>query len=412
MFDSTIHRRTIVRQFQASDFSAEPKLASEQYRQEVAAKAVEIANTGFVGIGLKKSILRGKAVFQLTNLPELLIVRHLTANIRRITGVKQDDRSYIVECVRRLLEEGIPFRVYKYDVKNFYESVLVEDILDKLGDDVAFSGQSVRALKSLFENLQFSGVIGLPRGVGISATLAEYLMRNFDYKISNLPGVWYYSRFVDDKIVITNIEASPETFNQDVKKELPSGLTFNQKSTDIVFKDFVKGNIGLREGGFDFLGYKFSVSLSYRNSSAKKIVRDVSVDLSEGKMKRLKTRFIKSTIKYNSGGSFEDYRDRVRILTGNFRFTDKKTGRSRVSGIYFNYPLIDIDQSESLPELDRFVRSIVSSRNPKNSLRPALSKAQAAEIMRLTFVQGFQERRFFHFKPSRLEALTSCWAYA
>ncbi|MDB5595654.1 MAG: phage-related reverse [Hyphomicrobiales bacterium] len=410
MYDATIHLGTIARQFQKADFVDDPDLLDDAYRLRFIERAVSIGQVGFKALTLTKSLLRGKTVYQLSDLAELLVLRHLTSNIRRVTGVRQDNRPFIVDCIRSLMREGTPFRVYKYDIKEFYESVVISDIISHLHDDVAFSGQAVRTLASFFEQLENNGVSGLPRGLALSATLAEYLMRSFDYKLSRYKCVQYFSRFVDDIIIVTNFETPANKIHEAASNALPSGLSFNSKSKSMVYKPFEKKNTSVDEGDFEFLGYRFAVSQAHRLDQS--IARTVRVDMAASKVRRIKTRLIHAVLQYRRDNNFTDLLSRCRLLTGNFRMIDRKAGSYRLSGIYFSYPLIDIDGSESMKELDEFIRKLVSSPHSRNALRPNLSRSQQIELMRLTFRSGFKNKRFYHFRPKRLAELRACWAYA
>ena len=190
MYDASINAKTIARQFRPFDFVKNTTLLDEDVKQEIIADAVEIGQTGYVGLHLRRSNLRGKAVYQLDGLAELLIARHIAANVKRITGVKQDNRQFIIECLRSLLREGIPFRAYKLDIKSFYESIDATKILQKLRSNEGFSGQSAFSLRSFFQELNSQGIQGLPRGLGLSATLAEYFLKEFD-KIKPAPWKWF-----------------------------------------------------------------------------------------------------------------------------------------------------------------------------------------------------------------------------
>jgi hypothetical protein len=140
------------------DFEADKNLFDPAYRAQVVDRAVLAGQSGFGPLQVVASSLRGKPVYQLAHLSDLLVVRHLTAGVRRITGVRQDNRQFIVECIRALLADGTAFRVFKFDIKSFYESVKIDDVLGKLRNDAAFSGQSSRALDSLFTGFRAVGI--------------------------------------------------------------------------------------------------------------------------------------------------------------------------------------------------------------------------------------------------------------
>lgn len=410
MYDPTIHAKTLARHFKSTDFQRDRALLAPGAAAAKIQEALGIRSVGFAAVGVHVGRANGKPVYNLPSLPAALILRLISENVRRVTSVKQSDRKYIVNCLIRLLQEGTAFQVYKLDIKSFYESVRIPELLDKLSSDLAFSPQSVKLLRSFFGRLDGLSIPGLPRGIGLSATLAEYLLRPFDSKVSANTGVWYYSRFVDDIIVITDSKFDPAEFMQLAATWLPSGLRFNEKSKTYTFQAFHKGSPKQVEDEFPFLGYTFRVGNVQRTGSS--LSREVTVDLAPSKVRKLKTRIAKALVDFRSNSDFFLLRDRVRLLTSNFNFTDNKTGVRRVSGIYFNYPLISHAQSTALPDLDRFLRIALTSPHPKNKLRPIITKSQRLELLGLTFTSGFRDRRFFAYKPDRLADIVRCWTYA
>jgi hypothetical protein len=411
MYDPTIHAQTLARQLRPDDFVAQPLLHNPVHRGQTLATAAQIGEKGFTSLALRRNLLRSKPVYGLTDIGELLVTRHITENIRRITGVKQDDRKFIVECIATLSKEGVPFRLYKFDIKSFYESVNTLDLCATLESDVAFSGQSARVLRSFIAELDKAGASGLPRGLAISATLAEYLMRDFDDFVANTHRVLYYSRFVDDICVITDATEDTKEFTRLLSDTLPKGLTFNEKSEPFSFLKYSKGVPPSVEHSINYLGYCIHISSCFRPTKESPIERDVWLDINAAKVKRIKSRLVASYLQFNRDGIYDDLRDRIRILTGNFSLKDRSSGARRIAGIRFNYPLVDSRRSRSLPELDRFLRNSLMSSSPKNRARPKVTAPQRAELSRYTFRNGFNRKVFFHFSPQRLAFLTNCWAY-
>ena len=193
-----------------------------------------------------------------------MVARHIASNVKRITGAKQDNRQFIVECLRSLLGEGIPYRAYRLDIASFYESVDVSKVLESLKSSEGFSGQSASALASFFQELDRLGIEGVPRGLGLSATLAEYFLREFDETVSNLSEVWFFARFVDDIFIITSGKEVQAEFETELQDALPKGLQFNgAKQRIMTFSPFVRGQIGAQHK-FSYLGYEFEISLVVR----------------------------------------------------------------------------------------------------------------------------------------------------
>lgn len=411
MYDPTMHVRSIARQFQPGDFITNPTLLNEPDRKAVIANAVEIGANGFAAVAFLKSTLRGKEIYQVTDMAQLLVLRHVSKNIRRITGAKQDNRQFIIECVRTMLREGSSYRVYKFDIKSFYESANIDMILERLKNDEGFSGQSAVALSTFFTIAKAAGVSGLPRGLGLSATLAEYLLRPFDERMADMPHVWFYARFVDDIFIVTSGRENHGEFVRLAKASLPDGLMFNQKSEVFDFEKYAKHQTGCAHT-IDFLGYRFHVSRPLRSGDKGVVMRTVTLDIAPAKVRKLKTRIAKSLLRFSVDGNYVDLLSRFRLITGNFNFVDRATGIRRVSGIYFNYPHVDLASSEAIPDLDKFLRNMVMAPHPRNKLRPKLATAQRRELVRLTFRDGHEKKRFYAFGPARLVELGSVWRHA
>lgn len=411
MLDSTIHSKTLVRHFRKADFRSPLWSIGPGDKEAVVSEAKQIAVDGFKTVSLKRNTIGNKPVYRQASLAEALLTRHVSDSIRRITSVRQSDRNAIVKSLVQLCSEGIPFNVVKMDIKSFYESVDVQEIILALKTDAAFSRQSVFVLESFFASLARQQVTGLPRGIGLSATLAEYVMRNFDRKIGGHTGVRYYSRYVDDSIAVTSIDVDPEELIGTANSLLPRGLQLNRSKT----KPFSLGastrnTNGALEQTIKFLGYEIFVHQIC--SVEKRLQREVRVDIAKSKVARIKRRLAKSFLEFNSHGRFDDLLLRVKLLTSNFGYVDQASGMQRYVGLRYNYGLINPEESASLSSLDRFLRNALMSPHPNNRIRPHLSRAQRHQLLGLSFSSGFKSNRFFTFEQDQIERLISCWSHA
>ncbi|WP_081764128.1 antiviral reverse transcriptase Drt3a [Sphingobium sp. Ant17] len=252
---------------------------------------------------------------------------------------------------------------------------------------------------------------GLPRGIGLSATLAEYVLRSFDYEVANYPGVRFYSRYVDDGIIVTSDKVDLPKLKAFIEKILPSGLNLNRsKTTHCLFGSYARGASGITDHMLQFLGYSLNISEIIRLNN--KYTRNVQVDIAQSKIYKLKRRICKSLLEYNNGGTFNDLLGRIKLLSSNFGFIDESTGQQRYSGIRYNYGLIDPMNSSQLDSLDRFFVNVVTSRHSNNRIRPDLTKSQRAKLLGFGFKSGFIENRFYTFSDEQLKHLIGCWAHA
>lgn len=411
MFDNTIHAKTIARHFRARDFHSTIWSAAAVDRENILTEAVDRAALGFEGMALRRSERAGKTIYQHASLSEALLTRHITESVRRVTGVRQSDRQAIVKSLIQLSSEGLDFGILKFDIKSFYESLNTSEIVASLRRDAAFSRQSVRLLQTFFDDLEQAGIVGLPRGISLSATLAEYALRDFDAAVRAQIGVRFYNRYVDDGIIIASSKVALPDLSGTISATLPRGVHFNRSKTkSFNFQAFDRASGGTIEHAFTFLGYRLQIMRPIRDGGI--IKREVNVDISPSKVSRFKRRMARALLTYQNDSNFNDLRDRIRLLTSNFGYIDNSSGQQRYAGLRYNYGLIDPQKSPALVQLDQYLRNVITSKHPNNRLRPAISKQQQHTLLGLSFKDGFIDNRFFSFSTEDLKRLTGCWNYA
>ena len=415
-YDLTIHEKTLRRDgLRKSDFRFNSDLSSKSKLNSILARSVKIGETGFSALNLGKSSFGGKPTYKLKNFSDELVLRLISKNIQRLTGVRQSNRMAIAKAMNSLLQEGFDCRIYKLDIKSFYENVCITEILKNLDSDSGFSRSSFAILETFFEELKQQQVAGLPRGVALSATLAEFVMRTFDENAISNSDVFYYARFVDDIFIITSSRENPANFLKELKKNLPSGLQYNARKTkhyELLERPAKKTEAPAEQIEFNFLGYNFNVHQRQKNDLGTK--RNVHIDISQSKTNKIKTKVIRSFIQFCRDGDWDDLIGRLKLLTGNYVIFDHARGIRRKAGIYYNYQMVDVSSSISLPQLDNFLKSFVLSKQGKlcSELRLNLNDSQRRTILKLSFVRGFRNRDFYHFTATDLVRLMGCWKYA
>jgi len=273
----------------------------------------------------------------------------------------------------------------------------------------------LKLIKSFFSEISAQNVTGLPRGLAISATLSEYVLRKFDKAIAEKDGIFFYERFVDDIIIVTSPNESTKSISNYLRKSLPYGLSLNAKKTRSLSFDEtimkVSETSSVHEE-VDFLGYSFKIFQRQRSNS-EPVTRKVIVDISPSKTKKIKTKLVKSCLQYCSDGDFQSLHHRIKLLSGNYTVFDHGRGVKRKAGIFFNYSIVDSNQSESLVELDAFLKKMFlsSTGNVCSQLHSKLSDTQRRIILKHSFLQGFRARVFYNFSGSQLVSLMRCWKY-
>jgi len=351
------------------------------------------------------------------NLWDELVARKLCSNIKNTSKAISPGRAQIVSNLRLLLEEGVPFRVYRLDVKSFYESFKASSVIAKVGELTELSPLSKRLLHDLLGCHAALGGTGIPRGLALSAALSEHLMRDFDHKVRGHSEVFFFSRYVDDIIIVTSAREDSTIFVRQIEKMLPSGLRLSPTKRQIEeARDRVNpikpGDAPVDLFKFDYLGYSFRIGEPVRgkNKQPGDHYRTVAVDIAEKKITRFKTRISRSFLDFAKSGDWPLLRDRIKFLTKNFSVYNAKAGGKKIAGIFYSYPLASSD-AQGIASLDRFLRNAILAENGRlaSLSSPKLTRAQKSQLLSNSFMEGHARASFIYFSGSRLKQIQACW---
>ena len=334
--------------------------------------------------------LNGRHKGNLGYLCQDLILRKLYKNIRRIYSIKQADRNAIVKQMISLLSENVDIWVARLDVKHFYESIDRTAIINKLIDDARLSYHSLVLLQSLFNNPAILAGQGLPRGLGISAVMAELFLKYFDLEIKRVEGVYYYARFVDDIIVFCSSEKGRDEVMKYADVNLNTlGLQLNRDKSYTWCPD-------QRFPELTYLGYTFQ-----------KKGKQLSVTIAKKKLNVIKTRITRSFVRYAKDHQYDMLKLRIKFLTGNFTLYQKDTLAPIKVGIFFNYKYAT-DLSD-LDDLDRYYQKMLHCRTGKLGVRVALSKNELKSLEKYSFRFGYEHHVNHHFTIDQMTTIKNCW---
>ena len=409
MYDPTFGIDSLRRHLRKNDFKRFASLKTRDANTAEIHKAALLGRSGFNTLRLSINKLSGNNIYQLTDLPSELVLRKAAENLRKISGTKQSNRFEIVSRLKLLCEEDLPFCLAKFDISQFYESIDQTHLKALLKRHLATAPATRSVLSTFLDQCAAKGISGLPRGLAISAVMSELYMKSFDTLQSTDPAIHLYLRYVDDIIFVSPPTNELPKLRQQVIQRLPAGLRLNNNKTKLLtFSGQAKATL-IVEHGFDYLGFHFSVHHIKKRGSQRKVV----LDIAKSKVKKRKTRIILSVLQYLKDGNFDDLRDRIKLITCNYRFFDHKNSHTQFAGNYHAYRSIDTP-SESLAEMDKFLRIIILSNNGKigSPLSQSLTMKQRRELLRLSFHRGFKKNIQFAFSPTRLKYLTECWKYA
>jgi hypothetical protein len=350
-------------------------------------------NSNFSIENLIATDLQGNKLFVAPTLYDKITIRR-TDNILKRTlnfGVFSRDDE-VRQAINLLKTENNGF-VFRCDIEKFFESVSFSRAIDLLQAN-NFSNQIViEHLRSIEKHCQNKGVSGLPRGLPISSTLAEYYLCEFDKKIYNIPSCSYYCRYVDD-ILIVHYDKNISVENEVEKLLRELGLRLNSKKT-------ISEKIGTKKH-IDFLGYSISVEKAKEIRVAEKKI---------GKTKKRITLAFKSFVK---DGDFELLLDRLRFLAGTTRL--RKAGRRKpvLSGFKNVYRhCTDALILIQMQELDSFKLGLLYSKRYNFSaiLRTKLTEPQMTEIRKISFRAGWEKNYSEYQAPASIVKIKEAWMY-
>lgn len=421
MLDQSFCRSSLERLIVKHDFLGVPPVDQVKHKTDLLNEAVASSNLFFSNRSalLNSFPVQRKPVYEFRHLADEVVCRKVTQNLKFLSRIRVQSRLQISINLRRLLEEGVPYRVYRLDIQKFYESFTHEYVLNRTSELGKLSPQSKRLIQVILSSQAAIGGQGVPRGLTISAALAEFLMQKFDDEIRSNAEVFFFARYVDDIVVITSARERINDFLRDVvEKSLPVGLELNPRKRKVqsISERISKSNSGNALLGFECLGYRFSVrnptDAECGKKNANSLRRVASVDIAMGKVKKIKTRIVRSFLDLSKNKDFGLLRDRIAYLTQNFSVFNPKAGSKKIAGIYFSYPLVDLG-APGLLALDAFLRNAILSKAGRvfSESSKHLTGDEKRQLLHYSFSKGHREKSFIHFSGQRISDIQRCWKY-
>ncbi|MFJ5300035.1 antiviral reverse transcriptase Drt3a [Pseudomonas sp. NPDC088368] len=408
-----------------ADFYEEKRLSEDDFRKAVIEHALQLCRcTDEDKILIKKIKIGNKTGYTAGNLASKLVLRKCNINIHNAFRIKMSNRQAISREIPAYLRDGTPYRVYRLDIKSFFENISATTAIRELECNQLLSPHTKNVVRHALQGFKACYGSGVPRGVETSSALAELLLSDFDRKLKDHEEVFYFSRFVDDIIVITSSSEDQQGFYQWLCDILPPPLSYNPDKTKIhtVSKRKKAGAAnpdGKQVLKFGFLGYSYSVydtPLPKKNnveneSTAGSIYRKVVIDIDDKKIRTIKEKISKALYSYSKNYDFNLLHDRIRFLTSNRELKDKDGNKKISTGIYYSYASID-PKSASLKTLDVFLEQALCNTTGRlgKTFSQKITQEQKSILLKLTFRSGFGKRAHRKFSPNRLKEITRIWS--
>ena len=372
----------------------------------------------------KGQVKWGSQLYEIEHNPEnYFVTKQLQRNIYKTFKVKQASRKVIIDQLKLLFDDGFPKIIIRTDIEKFYESIPHKELLEKIEENslLSFPSKNMirRVLNQYWKILIADGIksitdarVGIPRGIGFSAYLSELYLRGFDNKIKSLSNVTYYSRYVDDIIIIItpkhrNEIKSKLLYESEIKNILFNSTKLNINSSKTQIIDLTKEN---RERKISqnyiltYLGYKFKISYSKKTEQQKNgdirefISKDkLKVFMSDDKLQRFKDKIDASFAEYNTlvikyatekNATERMLLKRIKFLTNNHQLFRRKS--NVFIGIYFSNEFLS-EPFLDLIELDKYLKMKISALPVSTSIK------LVDTLNKFSFENGFIKKSIVRF---------------
>lgn len=372
-----------------------------------AAKAAEdeIINEKFEWATPKSLTVQKNKVYFFVDAKSSLVLKQIDTNIKKCYSIKPPDRSLLIQQIKTLFQETAPFSVLKLDISSFFENSSKPSILRSLDESFILSAETRDLLRQLFRKAPLCNEPGLPRGLSISSSLSELYLRPFDERVRRIPGVFYYTRFVDDILifyvgstrqVFDSINSIAEQLNIPLNRKKEKNLhieCLNKKGPNTPIQTACAKGCKCKEADgiqlyVDYLGYRFSFSSS-PDATNKKTEKTVNITIAPKKIKKIKTRIANSFSDFSNNQDKELLTKRLQYLTGTHPLHRMPSSTGLLTGNRYNYP--HINDYSGLRDLDAFKNKLTFSTKGKlgHNINSLLTIKDKRTLAKTSFVQGF-----------------------
>ena len=363
----------------------------------------------------------GKTLYFASDIETALILRATYRRLAHQYSVTLPNRDDILNGIVEATSEASPYLVTKCDILDFYGNLNAKPIITNILSSTRTSPELKAVIDAIYKAAGLSRSVA-PRGLSISALIAELALKDFDQKVRRIPGVHRYFRYADDIIAFSTPNTSVVSL---ITKYLNSmGLSLNDKTELITIDSQKKSEILTQEQReFTYLGYEFSAFRQVGTFCSRKF----QVSIAPTKVLKRKTRAFTALHAFSKDGDASLLVDRLKYLTTNRQVY--KTRHSRGSrkqkirtGMHYNYakcgtyPEVkrgrtrDEHNPVELIKLDVALHTALFSLNSDfNVLIRALPIDVLDELSSISFAQGFKKRIMKRFTRKRVGQICRVW---
>lgn len=364
-------------------------------------KQIEQGNIEFTSPLIKrKKIKQNEKIRTVYSIQEYslteITLKYLKRRLDIVFNIKYSDRNKIMRKLFGLIEniDALDdYTIYKFDIEDFFNSVSSKVIVEKYILDSKLEQYEKNILNNLSETYGYC-FAGLPT----SNSFIEIAGCKFDEMIKFMmkdKGIVFYSRYVDDGLIILNKKVEKETIREQLKKALENCFNKNVKLKMSKENYLTKAS---KKESFSYLGYKFERT---RNSS-------FLFGIEEEKINKYKKKINEIVSDYSTNTDIELLRQRLSFYISRIVFYNNDNSRYsnlgnwEVLGVSSNYCLLRkyIKQNKLINSTEKFLKSaiIIEANKATRGKLPYFLKGVGKNYYSLEF--GIKKNKSIVFHPN------------
>lgn len=212
----------------------------------------KINNNSYKFTSLKPYYTNGRITY-IPTIRDRLTIEVLKHKLKSKYRVCPSNRNEITQTLHNILSEEIDYYVVRIDIKKFFPSVPIGNLLHNIERNSLLSYKEYNLLSKLLTNND----LGLIQGLSISNYLAEIYLENFDrdFDVIHKQKI-YYNRYVDDIILIITGKQTKNDIKIITEK---IDICFNKVQLEINNSKYCHTVFHSESNSqpFEYLGYKF-----------------------------------------------------------------------------------------------------------------------------------------------------------
>ncbi len=291
---------------------------------------------------------------------EDILCQYLKKQLDSICKIKYSSRNKIINILFNILptvKDMNDFVIIRADFKSFFDSVLTQHVYNKYICNSMMKRSDKELLEQYVNTFKYCYA-----GLCLSNGMTEIICQDFDEHIKATLfnyGLFFYERYVDDILLITNKYISKKSFLElmkitinDVFGNSPVELSMKQGKFSFISKRDLITN---KTESFSFLGYEFELK-----ETIDKII-NFRYGITEKKQRKYKGIIEKAIAQYSKDNNLELLRQRIKIYSSRV-VVGRTIGSSNydwlTKGVVANYNELQYHVDALIPSTDVFMKSV------------------------------------------------------